>query len=136
MTEVPSLAPLCLKAVDDLHYPITGWTRWAPCKLARMRPLSPPPALPVVLQAKDMCLRYAAVEKRLGEIDRARAVLVHGSQLCDPRTEPGYWQVGPVVATSALRPLQLLLRLPVPLIEHLAGHNARHGMIVRLFDVD
>lgn len=48
---------------------------------------------PRVVQAKDMCLRYAAVEKRLGEIDRARAVLVHGSQLCDPRTEPGYWQV-------------------------------------------
>ena len=47
----------------------------------------------VFLQAKDMCIRYAGVEKRLGEIDRARAVLVHGSQLCDPRTEPGYWQV-------------------------------------------
>ncbi len=44
-------------------------------------------------QAKEVSLRYAAVEKRLGEIDRARAILVHGSQMCDPRTELGYWKV-------------------------------------------
>lgn len=41
-----------------------------------------------VLQDKDarvMCLRYAEMERKLGEIDRARAIYAHGSQFCDPR---------------------------------------------------
>jgi hypothetical protein len=38
-----------------------------------------------------MCLRYAALERRLGEIDRARAIYVHASSLADPRTDPGFW---------------------------------------------
>ena len=32
-----------------------------------------------------MCLKYAELEAKLGEIDRARAVYVHGSQMSDPR---------------------------------------------------
>ena len=40
---------------------------------------------------KKMCLRYAALERRLGEIDRARAIYVHASSLADPRTDPGFW---------------------------------------------
>ncbi|KAK0745124.1 Pre-mRNA-splicing factor SYF1 [Apiosordaria backusii] len=43
-------------------------------------------------EAKDMCLKFADMEKRLGEIDRARAIYGHGSQFCDPRTNPGFWQ--------------------------------------------
>ncbi|KAK4204947.1 putative Pre-mRNA-splicing factor SYF1 [Triangularia verruculosa] len=43
-------------------------------------------------EAKDMCLKFADLEKRLGEIDRARAIYGHGSQFCDPRTNPGFWQ--------------------------------------------
>ncbi|RKP12695.1 hypothetical protein BJ684DRAFT_20781, partial [Piptocephalis cylindrospora] len=39
-------------------------------------------------QAKDMSLSYADLEIRLGEIDRARAIYAHASQLCDPRTVP------------------------------------------------
>lgn len=35
--------------------------------------------------ARDMCLRFADMETKLGEIDRARAVYAHCSQLCDPR---------------------------------------------------
>jgi pre-mRNA-splicing factor SYF1 len=31
------------------------------------------------------------VEKRLGEIDRARAIYGHASQFCDPRTSPEFW---------------------------------------------
>lgn len=46
---------------------------------------------------KDMCLRFAALERKLGEIDRARAILVHASQFCDPRTEPGFWKVCTVI---------------------------------------
>jgi pre-mRNA-splicing factor SYF1 len=42
--------------------------------------------------AKDMCIRFADVERRLGEIDRARAILGHASQFCDPRTEPKFWK--------------------------------------------
>lgn len=35
--------------------------------------------------AREMCLRYAQLETKLGEIDRARAVYSHGSQMSDPR---------------------------------------------------
>ncbi|KAK9820644.1 hypothetical protein WJX81_004366 [Elliptochloris bilobata] len=38
-----------------------------------------------------MCTRYAALERRLGEVDRARAVLVHASSLADPRVDPQFW---------------------------------------------
>lgn len=36
-------------------------------------------------EAKEMCLKYAELERKLGEIDRARAVYAHASQFCDPR---------------------------------------------------
>jgi pre-mRNA-splicing factor SYF1 len=34
---------------------------------------------------RDMCLRYADLERKLGEIDRARSIYSHCSQMCDPR---------------------------------------------------
>ncbi|KAK9796969.1 hypothetical protein WJX73_001686 [Symbiochloris irregularis] len=40
---------------------------------------------------KRMCQRYAQLERKLGEVDRARAILVHASGLADPRTDPGFW---------------------------------------------
>ncbi|KAK3398489.1 hypothetical protein B0T20DRAFT_353358 [Sordaria brevicollis] len=43
-------------------------------------------------EARDMCLKFADMEKRLGEIDRARAIYGHASQFCDPRTNPDFWQ--------------------------------------------
>ena len=30
-------------------------------------------------------MRFADLEKKLGEIDRARAIYAHTSQICDPR---------------------------------------------------
>ena len=39
-----------------------------------------------------MCLKYAQLETKLGEIDRARAVFSHGSQMSDPRTAKSYWK--------------------------------------------
>lgn len=42
-------------------------------------------------EARDMCLKFADMEKRLGEIDRARAIYGHASQFCDPRTSPDFW---------------------------------------------
>jgi pre-mRNA-splicing factor SYF1 len=44
-------------------------------------------------EAKEMCLRFANMERRVGEIDRARAIYGHGSQFADPRTSPAYWEV-------------------------------------------
>ncbi|KAF2102880.1 TPR-like protein [Rhizodiscina lignyota] len=42
-------------------------------------------------EAADMCLKFAEMERRLGEIDRARAIYGHASQFCDPRTNPEFW---------------------------------------------
>lgn len=36
-------------------------------------------------QTAEMCMRFAQLERKLGEIDRARAVYSHASQFCDPR---------------------------------------------------
>ncbi|KRZ52824.1 Pre-mRNA-splicing factor SYF1 [Trichinella nativa] len=41
--------------------------------------------------ARSMCLQFATLERRLGEIDRARAILAHCSQMCDPRVVPSFW---------------------------------------------
>lgn len=40
---------------------------------------------------KVMCLKYAELEKSLGEIDRARALYKHSSQFADPRSDPDFW---------------------------------------------
>jgi pre-mRNA-splicing factor SYF1 len=42
-------------------------------------------------QTAEMCLRFASLERKLGEIDRARAVYAHASQFCDPRTNAKFW---------------------------------------------
>jgi len=42
-------------------------------------------------QTAQMCLRFAAMERKLGEIDRARAIYAHASQFCDPRIHPEFW---------------------------------------------
>ena len=42
--------------------------------------------------AKRMCLAFSQLERGLGEVDRARAILAHGSQFADPRLDDHYWQ--------------------------------------------
>jgi pre-mRNA-splicing factor SYF1 len=42
-------------------------------------------------QVKDMCLRFAAMERKLGEIDRARAIFTYASQMCDPKIVITFW---------------------------------------------
>ncbi|XP_074568355.1 uncharacterized protein LOC141824909 [Curcuma longa] len=42
--------------------------------------------------AKKMCLKYAELEKNLGEIDRARAIYVFASKFADPRSDPDFWK--------------------------------------------
>ena len=39
-----------------------------------------------------MCIKFAEMERRLGEIDRARAIYGHASQFCDPRVEQEFWK--------------------------------------------
>ncbi|KAG8708140.1 pre-mRNA-splicing factor syf1 [Ceratobasidium sp. 395] len=43
-------------------------------------------------QTAEMCLRFAQLERKLGEIDRARAIFAHASQFCDPRVAPEFWK--------------------------------------------
>jgi len=41
-----------------------------------------------------LCLKFAAMEVKLGEFERARAIYAHASQFCDPRRhEADFWQV-------------------------------------------
>ena len=40
-------------------------------------------ALPATM-LPGMCVRYANLERKLGEIDRARAIYMHGAQQVDP----------------------------------------------------
>lgn len=42
-------------------------------------------------QTAQMCMRFAQLERKLGEIDRARAIYAHASQFCDPRVLPEFW---------------------------------------------
>lgn len=41
--------------------------------------------------AKDMCIKYSELERKLGEVERARSIFSYGSKFCDPRTVPDYW---------------------------------------------
>jgi pre-mRNA-splicing factor SYF1 len=43
-------------------------------------------------EAASMCVKFAEMERRLGEIDRARAIYGHASQFCDPRVEAEFWK--------------------------------------------
>lgn len=43
-------------------------------------------------EAKVMCLKFAEMERRLGEIDRARAIYGHASQFADPRVDGSFWE--------------------------------------------
>ncbi|KAL6514953.1 hypothetical protein OROGR_020532 [Orobanche gracilis] len=40
---------------------------------------------------KLMCLKFADLEKSLGEIDRSRAIYKHASQFADPRSDADFW---------------------------------------------
>ncbi|KAK0094102.1 hypothetical protein PV326_011823 [Microctonus aethiopoides] len=43
--------------------------------------------------SREMSLRFAEMETKLGEVDRARAIYVHCSEICDPRVTSHFWQV-------------------------------------------
>ena len=37
-------------------------------------------------------MHYADMERKLGEIDRARALYIHCSQMCDPKSNKKFWE--------------------------------------------
>jgi hypothetical protein len=39
----------------------------------------------------SLCTRYAALERKLGEVDRARAIYTHASHMADPRRAKDFW---------------------------------------------
>ena len=43
-------------------------------------------------QIKDMCMRFATMETKLGEIERARAIYTHASSYCDPAIHILFWK--------------------------------------------
>ncbi|WFD00470.1 pre-mRNA-splicing factor syf1 [Malassezia yamatoensis] len=43
-------------------------------------------------QAAQIGLRFAHVERKLGEMDRARGIYAHISQLCNPKTQTAFWE--------------------------------------------
>ncbi|TXT13298.1 hypothetical protein VHUM_00665 [Vanrija humicola] len=42
-------------------------------------------------ETATICRRFAQMERKLGEIDRARAIYAHASQFCDPRSNADFW---------------------------------------------
>jgi pre-mRNA-splicing factor SYF1 len=42
-------------------------------------------------KVRHISLRFAEMERQLGELDRARAIFVHGSQTCDPKRHGDFW---------------------------------------------
>ncbi|XP_011502536.1 PREDICTED: pre-mRNA-splicing factor SYF1 [Ceratosolen solmsi marchali] len=44
-------------------------------------------------KTREMCLRFAEMETKLGEVDRARVIYAHCSQISDPRVSCSFWQI-------------------------------------------
>ena len=42
--------------------------------------------------SRQLCEEFAEMERKLGEVDRARAIYAHGSQFADPRRQQAYWR--------------------------------------------
>lgn len=41
--------------------------------------------------ARELCIEFSEMETKLGEVDRARAILQYGSQFAPPALQPAYW---------------------------------------------
>lgn len=84
--------------------------------------------------AREMCLRFADMECKLGEIDRARAIYSFCSQICDPRVSMSPWQVGEhgeaaAELASSYTGTPTLHRQLEPSGKH--GKTSRYGMAMR-----
>lgn len=84
--------------------------------------------------AREMCLRFADMECKLGEIDRARAIYSFCSQICDPRVGMSPGQVGEqgeaaAELASSYTGIPTLHRQLGPSGKH--GRTSRYGMATR-----
>jgi pre-mRNA-splicing factor SYF1 len=43
-------------------------------------------------ETKALCTRFARLERKLGELDRARGLYIHGSQLANPQQDEDFWE--------------------------------------------
>ena len=50
-----------------------------------------PPLAMSDADTRALCVRYAAMERQLGEVDRARAIYGHAAALADPRADRAFW---------------------------------------------
>lgn len=41
--------------------------------------------------SRELCIEFSELETKLGEVDRARAILQYGSQFAAPALQPAYW---------------------------------------------
>jgi len=56
---------------------------------------------------KTMCMKYAELERSLGETERSRGVYVFASKFADPRSNPDFW--------NKWRDLRFNMEMKVPL---------------------
>jgi pre-mRNA-splicing factor SYF1 len=40
-----------------------------------------------------MSMKFAQVERNLGEVDRARVIYSHCAEICDPSLHKGFWDI-------------------------------------------
>lgn len=43
-------------------------------------------------QVKEVAFRFADLETKLGELDRARGIFVYAAQFCNPQIEVSFWE--------------------------------------------
>ena len=44
-------------------------------------------------QVKEVAVRFADLETKLGELDRARGIFVYAAQFCNPQTQVTFWEM-------------------------------------------
>ena len=44
-------------------------------------------------RVKDIALRFADLETKLGEVQRARVIFTYASQFCNPQTQVTFWEM-------------------------------------------
>lgn len=80
---------VCVCGRGPAHCPGASLVCKEECVHPRPHPSLPDPSQPHQVlsdeHAREMCLRFADMECKLGEIDRARAIYSFCSQICDPR---------------------------------------------------
>lgn len=77
------------------------------------------------VHVKAMSLKYARLERTLGEVDRARAIYAYASQFCDPRVDAAFWGVWSEfeVSHGNQDTFKEMLRLKRSVLAHFAANS-------------